>query len=150
MRIRCALFTVLVFLLTFSTLSLPAASFPGPGGNPETSMIGFGVSLSEEVSGEAIKGRIGVELTGPKPVRFKVDDEEWTVVWVKVEPGTYVLAGSGDLTLTRGLPDRVEVPPGTIILAPFLLERDAEGVRTTYSSGRPLWTSPSPAASTGF
>ncbi|MCK5736616.1 MAG: PEGA domain-containing protein, partial [Spirochaetaceae bacterium] len=74
--------------------------------------------------------------------------------WFKVEPGLYTIVSNENIEITPGIPDSVQVPPASVVLAPFLLERSEAGIITrrlneeirqragsnlTLHANHPLW-----------
>jgi len=117
-------------LILFSTQTLAAESFPQPGNNKEVSLLGvYCQSAPGTVPGE-LRGKTKIHIEGPDKLSLKIDASEWKVLWFKVDPGLYTITPDNNLELSPGIPDSVEVPPSSVILAPFMLERSGERVRT--------------------
>jgi len=116
--------------ILFCTQNLAAGSFPRPGNSEEVSLLGVYYQLAPGTGSGELRGNIRVHIDGPDRLSLKLDNSEWDVLWFKVDPGLYALTPDENLELSPDLPDTVEVPPSSVVLAPFMLERSAGGIKT--------------------
>jgi len=121
---------MICILLVLCTQILSARSFPRPGNDKEVSLLGVYYQPAPGANTGELRGNIHVRIDGPKKLSLKLDNSDWKVLWFKVNPGLYTLTPGRDLELSPGVPDSVEVPPSSVVLAPFMLERSSEGVQT--------------------
>ncbi len=131
---RCRFASLITFIViiagTIGAPVLTAQSFPQPGNDDEISLLGIYFSRAPETNPGELKGKYGLRMDGPDQLKINLDDSDWGVLWFKVEPGTYTLETAEDFRITPGVPDSVEVPPSSVILAAFRLTRSVDGVRT--------------------
>jgi len=121
---------VVYILVVFCTQTLSARSFPRPGNDKEVSLLGVYYQSAPETEKGELRGNIRVRINGPQKLSLKLDNSDWEVLWFKVDPGLYTLSPGRGLELSPNIPGSIEVPPSSVVLAPFMLERSSEGVQT--------------------
>ncbi len=106
---------------------LGAESFPKPGNSDEVSLLGVYFGRTPELRSQDIKGKFKLGMNGPAELKLSLDDSNQGVLWLKVEPGLYTIVPADGFNVAAGVPDSVEVPPSSVVLAPFRLVRTTEG-----------------------
>ena len=118
--------TIIVLMALVGIGSTWSRDFPTPGRDDESSLLGIYIRAID--SDSDLQGSARVTVTGPEELRVTIRDENWEVFWFRVKPGRYTLRPDEGLRRAPRVPAEVEVPPSSIVLAPFGLVRSAEGV----------------------
>jgi TolB-like protein len=108
---------------------LGAESFPKPGNSDEVSLLGVYFGRTPELLSQDIKGKFKLGMNGPDELKLSLDASNQGVLWLKVEPGVYTIVPADGFSKAAGVLDSVEVPPSSVVLAPFRLVRTTEGAR---------------------
>jgi len=125
------LVALIIFIIAaISPLETAARSFPRPGNNEESSLLGVYFSRGTETDPKELQGKVRLLMDGPQSLDIILDNSDWNLLWFRVEPGNYQLAADENLRGTPGLIETVQVPPSAVVLAPFKLIRSSDGVRT--------------------
>ncbi len=123
------LITLIVLLFVFFALpSLTAQPFPQPGNDEEVSLLGVYYQRSPGTLPGEVKGKIRTRIEGPDRLSLLIDASEWGVLWFKVEEGVYSIIADENIKITPGVSETIHVPQASVVLAPFILERSANGV----------------------
>ncbi len=98
----------LFFMIILLPGALNANSFPTPGRQADSSLLGIPTRIDSE-SGN-LKAT-DIIIRGPRRYKMKVSTEEWDIRWFRVSPGSYHLDIVNNETV-------IDVPPGIIMVAP--------------------------------
>ena len=77
---------------------------------------------------DSLKGKELIRLEGPEGINLRLDNSDWGVLWFKVKPGQYAIVPDDNIRIPADIPISIQIPPDSVVLAPFLLERSSAGV----------------------
>lgn len=118
-RLRFIVIPLFLILQVLLPKTISAESFPAPGHQATTSLLGIPTRIAAD---SAELKRVIITIDGPRRLKLPVGTDDWDIRWFRVSPGSYSIHIDEGITAAV-----IDVPPGTIMVAPIRLVIKSEG-----------------------